>query len=177
MPRRSNRPRRRREYVNFRNLGVVGATLTDTADGTASRLTNISTLVEQTRSNPDLELNRSLLARVRGHWIGQPDSVGQRAYLMGFLIAPSTLDAADVDPDTSEDTGFAWWFTKTWLMIGTTVTSDDATPEFRPIRGTYSSRGVRKMRNRSDALWLVERVQGDDLDLVAHSFDLTIALP
>jgi len=157
----------------YRGITVAGGTLTDTADGTAGRVTNLFDAI-QAAAAPDVQLDRALVMSVRVQSIMVPDDTTLRTYSAGLILAPFTLDAADIDPGVSGAQGLDWWTTVDRMIVGQTVTSDDATPEFRAQRLYWRTRGMRRVRGFGTSLLLVERVQGSDLDNVSHLCDIRI---
>lgn len=178
--RRASRPRA--QTATFRNLEIAAAAVSQTADGTSARLTNLTDLAEAT-STPDVELLRSKLTWCVGKGSYRASAAGNNfRYSYALYVGPSSLDVADIDPSLVGAQGLPYWaFGKNVICAEAhlrSVTSTTFENELQTYRPTIRARGSgRRIQHFGTSLWFAESVNGADLTDVQWSFDLGVQLP
>lgn len=187
MPRRAYRSRRparrastaRNQSYTFRNIEVGTATVSTAADGTASRLTDLTTIIETTVSAPDIELNRALITRVVGRGIARPAVADTpMTYSYGLLIDQDTLDVADVDLNLAGLGGRTIWAHRSIPMIPNqhlrSLTGTTFENEIDSWNFSIRTRGSRRLKGFGQSLWFAESVQLQNLANCGWLFDITV---
>jgi len=183
-PTRRYAPRGRRvqtvknQRSTFRNIEFDVATLTA---GSGS-LTNLNTLIEQTVSGPDIELNRALFVSVNGLICFRPTAVGTVGGLhLGLLTAPDTIDNDDLDIGAEGVLGHNYWWQahrpyrpNAHLRSVTATTFENETD---PINIRVRTRGTRRLRGFGEALFLKANAIGNGATDLGGLLNITVEFP